>query len=311
MEEINKKLELLIERTKGLEKLESTISEINKRLINVEGSLKKEVSDLKGRCNEIEKSQKFFSDQYDKNKKITECLIKKDTSLEKENQTLNVRLNALNEQLDNEAAARNADAQHLRSSLNIKICGIPMQDGEETRDNSQANNNTSSEIVATLAVAAKLENFAPDQLDVCHRTNSENANSPIIIRFKTKNDRSRFFSQKKNLNDITLADLNIEQPDDAAVSTDGAARGGHSGLGRGGGHRPTPRPVDGTTRPRIYMQESMTEYNSYLLKEAKVAAQALNYKYAGYFYNGQVRVKMSDSSKFISIKCKSDLKYIK
>lgn len=315
MEDLKKQMETLLARTQGLVKLEKTVEEINNRLKNVEETLRKEVSDLKNRVGDLEKSQQFISKQYEGHKKTNENLIKRDTALDNENKQLNSRINSLNEELEQERAARNADAQHLRSSLHVKVCGIPMQDGEETRDASQANNTTTSELVTKLAIAAKFEKFDPSQIDVCHRTSNENPNSPIIIRFKSKNERSVFFSQRKNLQDLKLEDLGIEEPEPPVVDpSQPAARGGLRGGGRGGGpgRRAGGRnATDENDRPRVFLQEALTEYNTVLLKEAKIAASALQYKFAGYVYNGQVRVKLSEGAKFIPIRSKFDLNNIK
>lgn len=60
-------------------------------------------------------------------------------------------------------------------------------------------------------------------------------------------------------------------------------------------------------RSRVFMLESLTKTNGDLLKEAKEFAKGLNYKYPGYTVNGEVRVKLSDGSKHIAIRSKSDL----
>ena len=55
------------------------------------------------------------------------------------------------------------------------------------------------------------------------------------------------------------------------------------------------------------MQESLTSYNSELLRLAREKAREKNYQFFGYVVNGQVRVKESERSKFIIIRCKSDI----
>ena len=61
----------------------------------------------------------------------------------------------------------------------------------------------------------------------------------------------------------------------------------------------------------VFMQESLTKYTSDLLKEAKLAAGALSYKYPGYTINGEVRVKILEGAKYIAIKSVKDLQKIK
>ena len=41
----------------------------------------------------------------------------------------------------------------------------------------------------------------------------------------------------------------------------------------------------------VYFSDSLTSYNGQLLKEAKVIAKEMNYKFAGYSVKGEVRVK--------------------
>ena len=61
----------------------------------------------------------------------------------------------------------------------------------------------------------------------------------------------------------------------------------------------------------IYLKESLTPLNNYFMKEAKKCAKNYGYKYTGYTYKGEVRVRKSDTSKFIAIKKESDLDKIK
>ena len=123
---------------------------------------------------------------------------------------------------------------------------------------------------------------SPYQIDVCHRIPSKRKEFPpaIIIRFKNKCDKINFFRQKKLLNTKKI------KPNFGIKNSEGEYN-------------------------NIFMQESLTQYTSDLLKDAKLAASALNYKYTGYTINGEVRVKLSDGAKYISIKSPMDLKKIK
>ena len=50
--------------------------------------------------------------------------------------------------------------------------------------------------------------------------------------------------------------------------------------------------------------------NADLLTEAKVIAKEKQYKYFGYTYKGEVRVRKADQAKYISIKTMDDLDLI-
>ena len=64
---------------------------------------------------------------------------------------------------------------------------------------------------------------------------------------------------------------------------------------------------DETTVQNIYINESLTQENRKLLKEAKREANKLKYRYPGYTVNGEIRVRKSANENHISILCKSDL----
>ena len=68
---------------------------------------------------------------------------------------------------------------------------------------------------------------------------------------------------------------------------------------------------DGTQNNRkkgpLFINESLTHTNRILLKEARSISKQLNYKFAGYTVNGEVRVKKSDHSEHIAILSKKDL----
>ena len=64
---------------------------------------------------------------------------------------------------------------------------------------------------------------------------------------------------------------------------------------------------DEATVQNIYFNESLTQENCKLLKEAKREANKLKYQYLDYTVNGEIRVRKSANEDYISILCKSDL----
>lgn len=306
MEEIDRKLEVVLERTAKLDNLESLLTQLNSRLSTVEDRLNIEVANLVKRVVDVEASQDFLGKQYEAVKKANERMIKTTANLEAENVKLNKNCHSLKNELEQEKYARSRDSQYLRSSFNVKLCGIPIQEGED--DPSKPNNPVTLGLIDKVAEASGMERFSTQQIDVCHRVGNK-LFSPIIMRFKTKHDRLCFYKQKKNLNELTADDIGIkltdEQQNDMKKSDTGN-RGGGRGRGRGGGASGAER----QTSSSIYMQESLTQLNAELLKEAKVAASALQYEFPGYVTNGEVRVKLNKSAKFIAITCKDDINKI-
>lgn len=315
MEEINQKLEILLNRTKDLDKLSNLVNEISCRLVEVEDKLKNVATKVENHVKEvttkvidIEKSIKFTDSQYDKQKKTTDYLTKRDGEINSDIKTLQANVTNLQNELEQEKASRNDDAQHARSSTHVKILGVPLQSGEDDFNTVSSNNEVTRMLIKNLADAAKFEEFTADQIDVCHRVGAD-IDSPIIVRFKYKCDRMHFFSQRKLLQKVDLKDLKLVpyQPtgDEHSRGRGGGSRGrGGSTRGRGGSG--SARQTGQQENGNIYMQESLTKYSSDLLKELKVASTEKKYKYTGYIFNGQIRAKKEDDAKFVRIRCRSD-----
>ena len=133
-----------------------------------------------------------------------------------------------------------------------------------------------------------IRHFEPSQIYVCHPVGS-NKYSPLIVRFRTKNDRMSFFNQRKSLkkiNDLAQFDLG----NDCKKAID---------------NRP-----DKSKVPFYIIQENLTKMNADLLKLARDKAKSLQYLYPGYIAGGQVRVRKTQDGSFISIQRKSDINKI-
>ena len=96
------------------------------------------------------------------------------------------------------------NAQYNRSSFQVKILGIPEQDGEEIK--SVGSNQTTATLIDKLASVAGIDSFDSSMIDVAHRTPSRKVGAipAIIIRFKFKHDRLVSYSQRKKLNKVKL-----------------------------------------------------------------------------------------------------------
>lgn len=290
-EETQKLLRQLIEKTEALDNkisirsdtLEQKINSLNNSIRTDINVIKRDLDELKqqnneeikvmkNRMNDIEKSQSHISDTYDEQKdKITE-LLEDNKKIHKENTLLQNTVKNLKEELNSAKNQSNQLGQYIRSSKMVEISGIPRKKGEDCID-----------LINQLANLAHFSNFDINQIDLAHRT-SKYDSAPIIILFITKRDRLNFYSQKKKLYNITSDSFKFSHDDnDESSSTDASP---------------------------IYMNESLTPENRRLLKEARNASKAKNYKYKGYTLNGVVCVRKSDDSDVIMIKCTEDLNCI-
>ena len=223
----------------------------------------------------------------------------------------------LSNNLEQESILRNAEQQYHRTSLNIKLCGVPFQPGEE--DTKSVSNEATLKIVKHVCDAAKIA-FFPDSVDVCHRLGSSDdptRPSPIIIRFKTKYARCSFFEQKRKLHNFTTKDLDLSLNDNTVVSTSTSTSTPRTSRNA----RDRATNFDGSfsgglgsqqqiVMSPIYMQEHLTKRNKDLLKESKRVLKEL-YEFPGYVMNGEVRAKYSKADKFCVINSMKDIEKLR
>ena len=104
------------------------------------------INDIAKKVADCTTSADFISDQYDElktsiaqYKEKLDGLEKQFTDLNRENVSLRAGISDSLNQLEQEKAGRNQDAQYLRTSLNLKLCGLPLQPGEEIRSDTPSN----------------------------------------------------------------------------------------------------------------------------------------------------------------------------
>ena len=293
-EETQKLLKQLIAKTEALDNkltirsdnLEQKINSLNNSIrtdINVikrdldelKNQNNEEIKNMNNKINDIEESQNLISTSHDEQKEKIAKLIEDNKKIHKENTLLHNTVKSLKEDLNQEKMQANQLGQYIRSSKMVEISGIPRRKKENCLD-----------LISQLAARANITDFDVSQIDLAHRT-SPNDLAPIIILFITKRDRLNFYSQKKKLFQINSSIFKLVHDDDNADVDDSLN--------------------DDAEGTPIYMNESLTPGNRRLLKEARIASRAKNYKHIGYTINGVVCVRKTDESDIIMIKNLEDL----
>lgn len=299
MDELQSNVRLLLSR---IDNIDGNISKIDNRLVVLAERLTTEIKAANNRIDDIEKSQTFISSEHDKFKKQQEYVINRDIARENENKLLLDKIKALESKFENERASRNTSEQYDRSSFQVKILGVPQQEGEEEK--TVGSNPITEKVITNIVKAAGIQDFDISQIDVCHRIpprktdSGVDATPSIIARFVKKNDRLKFYAQRSLLYSI--------EPDEEYLDERGAV------IEFKKRRKPSDSEVTFRNNKRgnehyILMVESLTSYNGELLDLAKKKAKPLGYTYPGYSMNGQIRVKKSKDGKFIPIVCKADL----
>ena len=109
--------------------------------------------------------------------------------------------------------------------------------------------------------------------DVAHRT-SKRQNTPIIMLFNKKSDRTNFFKQRKKFHSLRAHQFQSSQLVDEEVTL--------PDIDNERGEETS------NSKMLIVLNESLTPTNRRLLKEAKKVNKQHNYKYKGYTVNGEV-----------------------
>ena len=316
---VDQKLDIILKRTCNidetlaviggrLDKIEKDTKALSHKLIveiDDRVALAAEVQETKSKVSGIEDSCSFLNDKYDailladqERKKLATDIA----MLEKENTILKQRMDNLTQNLQDATVARNIEQQYHRTSLNIKLCGIPLQTGEDESKEGPSNPIT-REIIDIVCKTAQIT-MKNNAIDVCHRLGRK-PYSPIIIRFSTKYARFDFFNQgMKKLKGFTSASFDftkmkkrgvVPAATPAVTRSNAAANVAESSLSADAPHEASP----------VYLQEHLTSYNKTLLKETRAALQA-THQFYGYVKNGEIRVKLNEQEKYAVITCTAD-----
>ncbi len=261
--------------------------------------------------NEVKDSAKFLSDEYESMKLKLASI----NTLQSENVHLKKQIDDLENDVLQEKIARNGEQQYLRTSLNIKLCGVPSQPGEDIQTKT-ASNPVTLDVIKQVALQSDMH-LPPSSIDVCHRL-SDDPTAPIIIRFISKSSRFNFVAQKEKLKNITSADIDLsgiqipkqllsERKDGHRGGSRGGRNGGATTRNGGIGEAVANEFSGGFGSPtHIYLQEHLTKRNKDLLKEAKSTLHE-TFEFPGYVYHGEIRAKRNKTSKHHVIKSKADI----
>ncbi len=319
MDELKQDLKKVLSQVNKIDAVELKLTGISAQITGIENRL----STLEGRATsleqqhaenvpkinkigELEKSCEFLSKKYDD-------LLKRDNennvdiaalqvdirTIAAENVKLKGQISNVRNSLEQEKIGRNQDAQHARTSLNVKLCGVPVQLGEDERTPNPSNPVTFA-VVNKVCDAAGIS-LAPGSIDVCHRLGNY-ARSPIIIRFQGKGVRFSFFNQRHKLKSITSLDVDFRDLPTITPRASGPPRGPPR-------QQSTTASSTSDGSSKIFLQEHLTKYTKGLLKITKEKLTE-EYDFPGYVMNGEVRCRKKEGDKFECVQSIRDLKKI-
>ena len=287
MGEVEKKLNELLSSVANLtiavNDISSKLNGVDAKITSVEEKLDAKINSIDTRVKSLEGDFQFYSDSFEEFKRSKDVLNEKCLNLEVENKNMKARMDQMENDFVNEKIIRNKESQYHRSSVNLKILGIPSQPGENSYNNTS--NKATVQVVSKLAEVANIAGFESNQIDVCHRLGSDNY-GPIIVRFTKKDDRYSFFKQKSKLKDVNMTILGLKEDEQNLEKW----RESMSKI--------------------ISSQDHLTSQNNFLLKLAKTKARSLDYEQPGYFYDGEVRVRKNEHSKYVAIQSTKDISKI-
>ena len=275
--DLNAKMDILLKRTENMEQLSKKVDSIDNQLNSTNNKLDQF-------CHLVTKLEQQAIDTQGKlaqYKQFIDHLISKDKVNDKENKEKQHAINKLEEQYKQLKIEVNKKNQYDRSNYNVLMGGVPLLRENESAEEYQ-------DLVCKIARNAKIPNFSPEDIDLAHRLPSRNSSTPmIVIRFKYKAARQRFFSAKQNFKKLSAERLLSDEEEVFLNYVEAAKAPGDAG--------------------KIFLTESLSELNGELLRQAKEIAKPAGYKFFGYTVNGEVRVKKSENSRFISIRYFDDL----
>ena len=281
----DKKTEKITERLplKNNEILDEKLNRVSEKLSTIENNnrmginqIKEDINSIKcwnqvefnkinGTVGSIEDIQHLISDKFEKQKQKIRQLLQDNKKIHLGNTRLHHELNNMKSAVNDNDIEVKRVAQYNRSSFMLEVSGIPFNKNENV-----------SNIIQKIIMLTKITDLSIAQVDVAYRT-SKRQNSPIIMLFNKKSDRTNFFKQRKKFHNLWAHQFQSSQLVDEEVSL--------PGFDKEQGEE------TGNNESLIFLNESLTPTNRRLLKEAKKASRKHNYKYKRYTVNGEVRVK--------------------
>ena len=132
----------------------------------------------------------FISDKYEDLKdsvKLLEDANKLQVTTNKDHADecvlLKKAIDDLKNELEQEKRNNNDQHQYYRTCFHLKLCGVPLQPGEDEQLDTPSNHHT-VQAIKDICTAADI-NLIEGSIDVTHRLGQE-SHSPIIIRFATR-----------------------------------------------------------------------------------------------------------------------------
>ena len=243
----------------------------------------KTINNISTRTNELEKSQSFISEEFEKNKENVKKLEKMNDLFQKDLSQFRKQIEILEKKLEKESLNRISLAQYGRRNM-VEVSGIPRNEGENAK-----------QLIAKMANLAKFDYFDPQQIDVAHRTSTKD-DAPIIVLFHCRTEREVFFSQRSKLQNLHVRQFERDEEELKYATEVEQKKRDHA--------------------TKIYLNESLTPENQKLLFDVRTAIKDLKsnkgilYKYV-WTYHGEIRVRKNEQSNLLKINCGSDINKIK
>ncbi|CAH0728411.1 unnamed protein product, partial [Brenthis ino] len=167
----------------------------------IKGFISCEFTNLKESLNEIEKSIKFISAQYDDALKTISSIKEEVSGLKKENASLRNNLKELQGTVNSLEHDLNKHEQWARLQ-NLEILGIP-----------ESKNECLPELVQEIALKSGV-NISDGEFEFVHRVQPRKSSSgkprPIVVRFKSRQKKDSFLSSVRKCKNST-SDLGIPE----------------------------------------------------------------------------------------------------
>lgn len=237
--------------------------------IIIRDMLKPEFHKMQSQMAELDKSVKFISARYDDVMKQMASNNAELKALREENQVLRNNVHNVETRLHRLEIEQVRQDQWVRLQ-NIEISGLPENKEEQTVD-------LVLKIAEHVGVPTKRED-----IEFAHRVQTQqhnNSNLPrnIVARLKQRSTKDAIVAAARKLRGINLHDLGLQ--------------------------------TVASHKSKVYVNEHLTKYNKNLLKQCKLRANELSYKYI-WTKNCRIYLRRVDGSQHILVLTEEDLKNI-